>query len=58
MSEDDGKSWTKPVVIARVKRGGLAYPYLFEAHPGELWITTMYGSLRIKLSEKDFSRRQ
>lgn len=53
-SPDDGKTWTKPVVIARNKRGWIAYPYLFEAHPGELWITTMQGGLRVRLHEKDF----
>lgn len=53
-SEDDGKTWTKPVVIARNERGWLAYPYLFEAQPGELWITTMQGGLRVKLQEAAF----
>ena len=41
-SSDDGATWTKPVVIAREKGGQVAYPYLFEAHPGELWVTTRY----------------
>lgn len=50
-SGNDGKSWSQPVVIARK---GMAYPYVFEANPGELWITTMQGGLRIKLNEKDF----
>jgi len=27
---------------------------LFEARPGELWITTMQGGLHVKLREKDF----
>jgi hypothetical protein len=53
-SADDGQTWTKPVVIARAKKGWLAYPYLFEAHPGELWITTMQGQLRVRLKERDF----
>ncbi|HBE42164.1 MAG TPA: exo-alpha-sialidase [Bacteroidales bacterium] len=61
-SDDDGKTWTDPVVIARVtdksqvKR--LAYPRFFEPNPGEIWITTTYsgfaGYLAVKLSEKDF----
>ena len=39
-SENDGKSWTKPLLIAREKAGGqLSYPYIFERRPGELWIT-------------------
>ncbi len=57
-SEDEGKTWTKPVVIARNERGWLAYPYLFEAQPGELWITTMQGGLRIKVQEDDFLPRR
>lgn len=59
-SEDDGKSWTEPVVIARNKneRGRASYPYMFEARPGVLWITTWQGGLRIKLSEDDFIRKQ
>jgi len=52
-SNDDGKSWSRPVVIARDEEW-LAYPYIFEAEPGVLWITTMQGGLRIKLREKDF----
>ena len=37
-SEDDAKTWTKPVVIARQPGGGLSYPFVFERRPGELWI--------------------
>lgn len=66
-SGDDGKSWSKPVVIAKYteKMDGLglvgggkdiSYPYVFEAKPGELWITVWRGELRIKLQEKDFIR--
>ena len=56
-SDDDGKTWTKRRVIARITKEGtqLTYPNIFEAHPGELWITTGFsGELRIKLLEKDF----
>ena len=52
ISEDDGATWTTPVLIA--KGGSVAYPYLFEVQPGELWLTTMYGNLRVRLREKDF----
>jgi hypothetical protein len=41
---------------SKVKR--LAYPRVFEARPGEIWITTTYsgfaGYLSVKLFEKDF----
>lgn len=61
-SDDDGKSWSKPVVIAKsykvqnedTGKTWLSYPYAFEAAPGELWITTMQGGLRMKLKEGDF----
>jgi sialidase-1 len=61
-SDDDGKTWSTPVVIARImedsKQRNLAYPRVFEARPGEIWITTTYapfaGYLSIKLYEKDF----
>jgi len=41
-SADDGKTWTRPVVIAREKGGQVAYPYLFERRPGVLWVFTRY----------------
>ncbi len=56
-SDDNGKSWSKPVVIARTmdKKSQLAYPYIIEAKPGELWIKTSFqGNLGLKLFEKDF----
>lgn len=55
-SNDEGKSWSRPVVIARaIKKGAqIAYPHILEYNPGELWITTMFGGLKIKLFEKDF----
>jgi sialidase-1 len=53
-SSDDGKTWTKPVVIARQKGKWLAYPYAFEHKPGEVWLTTMQGGVRICLHERDF----
>lgn len=56
-SEDDGKTWSTPRVIAKVNKNWLAYPYLFEARPGELWITTMQGGLRSTLLEADFAPR-
>jgi hypothetical protein len=37
-SADDGKSWTRPIILARQKEGQLSYPYVFERRPGELWI--------------------
>jgi len=54
-SKDDGKTWTKPAVIARRPGGGLSYPYVFERRPGELWVITRYSvNLCLKLREADF----
>lgn len=55
-SEDEGQTWTKPVVLARQPGKWLSYPYLFEPTPGRLWLTTMQGGLRVELSESDFVR--
>ncbi|HIK94313.1 MAG TPA: exo-alpha-sialidase [Planctomycetes bacterium] len=64
-SDDDGKAWGKPVVIAHRRDTNatgsarwVAYPYVFEASPGELWITTMQGGLRVKLRVSDFVDKQ
>ena len=54
-SEDDGKTWTEPVLIAR-DNAGLSYPYIFERRPGEIWVTTRFqGKLRVSLQEADFN---
>lgn len=57
-SDNDGLTWTPPQVFARATPGQgrqrIAYPYIFEAAPGRLWVTTMYGGLRATLNEADF----
>ncbi len=54
-SSDDGSTWSKPVVVAANygPRNRVSYPYLFEAKPGTLWITTMQGGLRMSLAIAD-----
>jgi len=60
-SDDDGLSWSKSLVIAKVTaissitktNNQISYPYFFEAKPGLMWITTGQGGLRIALYEKD-----
>jgi sialidase-1 len=52
ISEDEGKTWSKPIVLARQAGGWLSYPYAFEPSPGRLWITTMQGGLRFEIDEK------
>jgi sialidase-1 len=55
-SGNEGKSWTKPVVVARQPGKWLAYPYFFEFEPGIFWLTTMQGDVRLSLRESDFDR--
>lgn len=62
-SEDDGQTWTKPVVLARQKDGQLSYPYCWERRPGELWVIAGFAfkkgwqepvPLRLKINEEAF----
>jgi hypothetical protein len=57
LSDDDGQTWTDPVVIARIAKGSLAYPRVFEARPGQLWLTTMQGGLRCRFAEAAFVKK-
>ncbi len=52
-SGDEGATWTPPIVIAREPDAWIAYPYLFEPVPGELWIFTRQGGLSVRVGEKD-----
>ncbi|MCC6507841.1 MAG: exo-alpha-sialidase [Pirellulaceae bacterium] len=56
-SDDEAKSWSKPVVVAAnyMSGGRTSYPYVYERKPGELWITTMQGGLRMKINTADLS---
>jgi sialidase-1 len=57
-SQDDAKTWTKPVVIARQPGGGLSYPYVFERRPGELWMITRFPTKTcFSLKEADFVQK-
>ena len=63
-SEDDCKTWTKPVIFASAedKKSWLSYPYIFERRPGELWVITKQHQLgsenippvRVIMQEEDF----
>jgi len=54
-SDDETATWSKPVIVAAnyVPGGRVSYPYLYERKPGELWITTMQGGLRMKIHAAD-----
>jgi len=54
-SEDEAVTWSKPVIVAAnyIPGGRVSYPYLYERKPGELWITTMQGGLRMKINTAD-----
>ena len=56
-SDDDGRTWTEPVVVLRHRRG-LAYPYIIERSRGEIWVTTRYHTkVGVSLREDDFAAR-
>lgn len=64
-SEDDAKTWTAPLVIARQKSGQLSYPYVLERRPGELWVIAGFAfqtgwqaplPLRLKVREEELVR--
>lgn len=43
-SSDDGRTWSAPVVIARLRGGQLSYPHVLERRAGELWIVPGFAS--------------
>jgi lysophospholipase L1-like esterase len=57
-SSDECATWSPPqVVAANYGAGGrVSYPYVYERKPGELWITTMQGGLRMKIDVADLGR--
>ncbi len=53
-SDDDGRTWTESAIVALRRSGAIAYPYLFERRPGELWVITASspgGRIAFKLQE-------
>lgn len=60
-SDDECKTWSDPIIVARdltppgqKRENRVSYPYVTEVKPGELWITTMQGPVRLSLKEDDF----
>ncbi|MGV8136691.1 MAG: exo-alpha-sialidase [Mangrovibacterium sp.] len=60
-TDDEGKTWSNPIIVAKNAVRGLsgqsakwiAYPHAFEVSPGNVWITSDYGGVKILLKEKD-----
>lgn len=52
-SEDEGRSWSRPLVIARCKGAWLAYPFVSEVQPGRIWLTTMQSELKVTFWEEE-----
>ena len=54
-SEDETKTWTKPIVVGREtsKNAGLRYVYLFEPEPGLLWINCGGGHNALNVSARE-----
>ena len=57
-SDDEAATWSPAVIVAANygPGGRVSYPYLYERTPGELWITTMQGGLRMKVSVGDLGK--
>lgn len=55
-SEDDGETWSEPVVLASHPGVRLSYPRILEVKPGLVWVTTMQGQLRAQFKESDMLR--
>lgn len=63
-SSDDARTWSAPHVLAAdypQPRVGdqwwrVSYPYLYERRPGELWITTMQGDVRLRFRQEAIAR--
>ncbi|WP_438480428.1 sialidase family protein [Oleiharenicola lentus] len=53
-SEDDGKSWSAPVIIAHDSKR-VAYPSAIERRPGEIWVTVHHTTGNtMRFREEDF----
>ncbi|MBK8093735.1 MAG: exo-alpha-sialidase [Verrucomicrobiaceae bacterium] len=57
-SSDEAATWSKPIIVAAnyAPAGRVSYPYLYERKPGELWITTMQGGLRMRVETASLSK--
>jgi len=52
-SEDEGDTWTKPIMVVREKDTWISYPYVFEPKAGTIWLMTRQGGLSVQAQESD-----
>jgi hypothetical protein len=65
-SQDGGRNWSEPFVMARLRGGQLSYPHVVERRAGEVWVTAGFASRRwfnedpttvgVRIFEKDLPR--
>ncbi|WP_438480627.1 sialidase family protein [Oleiharenicola lentus] len=55
-SNDEGATWSQPVIMAREKNVWLSYVYSFEPEPGKLWIFSGQGKIAATVLEADLPR--
>ena len=61
-SEDDARTWTEPVIVARLthpgQTGAACYPYIFEVQTGKFWLIASHSRpnppVWISLKEENF----
>lgn len=58
VSDDDGATWSKPLIMAREKDAWLSYPYAFEPGPGRIWIFTGQGKISATITEAELTARR
>ena len=46
LTEDNGNTWSRPIVLASMKGGQLSYPQVLERRAGELWVIPGFASRR------------
>ncbi|NUQ66605.1 MAG: exo-alpha-sialidase [Pirellulales bacterium] len=59
LSDDEAKTWSEPLTVARGPR--LCYPQMYERRPGEIWVSFVAGREWVKnlirVNEEDLLRR-
>ncbi|HOE95251.1 MAG TPA: sialidase family protein [Candidatus Sumerlaeota bacterium] len=63
LSDDDGQTWSQPLLFVEHKGRRVSYPYVFEPWPGEIWVWLRQSgnpgetsSLTVSVMERDLAR--